>query len=196
MTENKCDVCGQVFDSKEKLMEHAKTHMGMAKLKPGKLSTKHVIVSSIIGGILGGIAMLIVLMIGAVAMGLGASDFAMIMGISLGASMATATAVGTVGHFVVAIVAGAIFGAIVSYVKQLNLKTAGRSPLLGLIFGIVLYIVFFLPMAYLAFAPVMMHLMGSKAAMMLPDVLAVGFIGHVFYGLVLGTTAFYVGGKI
>ncbi|HKJ97079.1 MAG TPA: hypothetical protein VJ944_05000 [Thermoplasmataceae archaeon] len=197
MTENRCDVCGMSFGSKESLMEHAKMHMGSGNTRtgPGKLTTRGVITSSVVGGILGGIVMLIVLMVGAMGMGLSATTFAMVMGMGLGASMGAATAVGVVSHFVVAIVAGGIFGAIVSFVKPLGLKTAGRAPILGLVFGIVMFLVFFLPMAMAVFAPVMMHLMDPKAAMMLPDVLVTGFIGHILFGLVLGTVAFYFGRK-
>ena len=62
--------------------------------------------------------------------------------------------------------------------------------------AIVLYLVFFLPMAMTVFASVMMNLMGNKAAMMLPNVLLIGLIGHILYGFALGATAFYVGKKL
>ncbi|MDS0257594.1 hypothetical protein ApAK_07945 [Thermoplasmatales archaeon AK] len=183
MTENKCDECGQVFASKELLMEHAKMHMGKAKVGFGAGKT---IISSVIGGIIGGILMLLVLMAGA----------AGIMGMGLGAPMGSAVMVGVLGHFTVSIVAGAIFGAIVSYVKPLRLKNGVKSLGLGVAFAIVLYLVFFLPMAMAVFAPVMMNMMGAKAAMMLPDVLVIGFAGHVLYGLVLGPIAVGIGGKL
>ena len=193
MTENKCDACGQVFASKELLMEHAKMHMGKAKIG---LGARNMIISSIIGGIIGGILMLLVLMVGAAGMGLPATTFALVMGMGLGASMSSAVMVGVLGHFTVSIVAGAIFGAIVSYVKPLKLKNVSKSLGLGVAFAIVVYLVFFLPMAMTVFASVMMNIMGAKAAMMLPDVLVVGFIGHLLYGLALGATAFYIGRKL
>ena len=193
MTENKCDACGKVFDSKEFLMEHAKMHMGNAKKG---LSARKVVMSSIIGGIIGGILMLMILMAGAAGMGLSPTTFALVMGMGLGASMGSAVMIGVLGHFIVGIVAGAIFGAIVSYAKPLKLKNGQRSLMLGLVFGIVLYVVFFLPMAMTVFASVMLSMMGAKAAMMLPDVLVIGFIGHILYGLALGATGFYVSRKL
>jgi len=193
MAENKCDVCGKVFDSKELLMEHAKVHMGNAKKG---LRVRSVIISSIIGGIIGGILMLLVLMAGAVGMGLSATTFALIMGMGIGAPMSSAVMFGVLGHFTVSIVAGAIFGVIVSYVKPLGIRNGPRSLVLGVVFGIVVYLVFFLPMSVTVFASVMMKLMGAKASMMLPDVLVIGFIGHLLYGLALGATAFYVSRKI
>jgi hypothetical protein len=193
MEQNKCDACGKVFDSKEQLMEHARMHKGNAKYSP---RVSRVIISSIIGGVFGGILMLLVLMTGASAMGLPDTIFALVMGMGLGASMSSGVAVGVLAHFTVSIVAGAIFGAIVSYVKPIRLRSGPVSLVLGLVFGIVVYLVFFLPMAETVFASVMMKLMGVKAAMMLPDVLVVGFIGHIVYGLTLGTTAFYLGRKI
>ena len=193
MTENKCDACGKVFDSKEFLMEHAKMHMGNAKKG---LSARKVVMSSIIGGIIGGILMLMILMAGAAGMGLSPTTFALVMGMGLGASMGSAVMIGVLGHFIVGIVAGAIFGAIVSYAKPLKLKNGQRSLMLGLVFGIVLYVVFFLPMAMTVFASVMLSMMGAKAAMMLPDVLVIGFIGHILYGIALGATGFYVSRKL
>jgi hypothetical protein len=193
MTENKCDECGQVFASKELLMEHAKMHMGKAKIG---LGARNMIISSIIGGIIGGILMLLVLMVGAAGMGLPATTFALVMGMGLGASMSSAVMVGVLGHFTVSIVAGAIFGAIVSYVKPLKLKNVSKSLGLGVAFAIVVYLVFFLPMAMTVFASVMMKLMGAKAAMMLPDVLVIGFIGHLLYGLALGAITFGISRKL
>ncbi len=190
MEENKCEVCGNVFDTKAELMKHAKVHIGVMK---NNLRTGKVVISSIIGGIVGGILMLIVLMAGAAGMGLPSTTFALIMGMGLGATMGSAEMVGVLGHFIVSIVAGAIFGALVSYVKPLRLGKAPRSLALGLIYGIVIYLVFFLPMAMTVFASVMMKLMGAKAAMMLPDVLVIGLIGHIVYGLTLGAITLYVG---
>jgi hypothetical protein len=190
MEENKCDACGQVFDSKVHLMEHAKVHNGNAKMD---VKSSRVVISSVIGGIVGGVLMLIVLMAGAAGMGLPSDTFALIMGMGLGVSMGSAVMVGVLGHFTVSIVAGAIFGALVSYVKPLKLGKGPRSLALGLIFGIVVYLVFFLPMAMTVFSSVMMALMGAKAAMILPDVLVVGLIGHIVYGLTLGAITFYVG---
>ena len=198
MTENKCEACGQVFESKEKLMEHAKVHMAskaMGKTR-ASLSGRKVIISSIVGGIIGAILMLIVLMAGASGMGLSATTFALVMGMGLGASMGSAVMVGVLGHFTVSIVAGAIFGAVVSYVKPLRLKNGPRALALGLVFAVILYIVFFLPMAMTVFASVMMSIMGAGAATMLPNVLIIGFVGHLLYGLALGATTFYVGNKI
>ncbi|WMT44411.1 MAG: hypothetical protein RE469_09420 [Cuniculiplasma divulgatum] len=171
-------------------MEHAKVHNGNAKMD---VKSSRVVISSVIGGIVGGVLMLIVLMAGAAGMGLPSDTFALIMGMGLGVSMGSAVMVGVLGHFTVSIVAGAIFGALVSYVKPLKLGKGHRSLALGLIFGIVVYLVFFLPMAMIVFSSVMMALMGAKAAMILPDVLVVGLIGHIVYGLTLGAITFYVG---
>ena len=193
MTENKCDECGQVFYSKELLTDHSKIHMSKAK---ASFSARKTVASSIIGGIIGGILMLLVLMAGAAGMGLPADTFALVMGMGLGASMGSAVMAGILGYFTVSIVPGAIFGAIVSYVKPLRLKSGAKSLGLGVAFAIVVYVVFFLPMAMTVFASVMMNMMGAKAAMMLPDVLAVGFIGHLLYGLALGGIAFGISRKL
>lgn len=187
-----------IFDSREGLVEHGKMHMasGARNTNVSRLGRRSVIISSIVGGFLGGVVMLIVLMIGALAMGLSVTAFALIMGLGLGATMGSAVMVGVIGHFTVSIVAGAIFGVFVSYVKPLSLKSGTRSLALGFILAIVLYLVFFVPMTLTVFAPVMMSLLGPGAAAMLPDVLVIGLIGHLLYGLILGTSAFYLGKSI
>ena len=183
------------FESKDKLMEHAQMHMSNKSTSSGRLmeyNARKVIGGSIAGAIIGGIVMAIILLAGASAMGLPAATFFMIIGITLGSGMTSATAIGLAGHFVVAIVAGIIFGAVVLYARPLRLTSMGKSLGLGVAAGLVLYLVFFLPLAMTSFAKVMMMLMGSKASMMMGDVLTVGLIGHLAYGLIIGGIAYYI----
>ena len=135
MTENTCDVCSMSFDSKESLIDHAKLHMKNVKTVT---NSGRALISAVIGGIVGGVLMLLVLMGGASGMGLSSTTFALVMGMGLGASMGSAVMIGVLGHFIVSIVAGAIFGAIVSYVKPFRMKSGPRSIGLGVAFAIVL----------------------------------------------------------
>jgi len=160
-------------------------------IRPG-----NIIISSIIGGILGGIVMVIVLMIGAMTLSLPPTAFPMVMGMALGASINNAIIVGIIAHFVVSIVIGVIFGAIVSYIRPLNLKSSKKALGLGLDAGLIVYLVAFIPVAMFMFAPVMIHMMGSSAATILPDVLGIAVIGHILYGLILGISAFKIGVRL
>ncbi len=183
------------FESKDKLMEHARVHMGNKQVSSGnmtKYNARKVIGGSVAGAIIGGIAMAIILLAGASAMGLPAATFFMIIGITLGSGMMSATAIGLIGHFVVAVVVGIIFGAVVLYARPLRLTSIGKSLGLGIVAGLVLYLVFFLPLAMTSFAKVMMMLMGPKASMMMGSVLAVGLTGHLVYGLIVGGVAYFI----
>jgi hypothetical protein len=195
MSENVCEQCGMEFESKDKLMEHARVHMGNKQVSSGnmtKYNARKVIGGSVAGAIIGGIAMAIILLAGASAMGLPAATFFMIIGITLGSGMMSATAIGLIGHFVVAVVVGIIFGAVVLYARPLRLTSIGKSLGLGIVAGLVLYLVFFLPLAMTSFAKVMMMLMGPKASMMMGSVLAVGLTGHLVYGLIVGGVAYFI----
>ena len=74
----------------------------------------------------------------------------------------------------------------------MRLTSIGKSLGLGIVAGLVLYLVFFLPLAMTSFAKVMMMLMGPKASMMMGSVLAVGLTGHLVYGLIVGGVAYFI----
>ena len=184
------------FNSKEELMDHATNMHGIGK-QPEMESKQETglrripIGGAVLGGVIGGIVMAIIPAAGGMMLGTGAAGMFMMIGMGLGAGMMTATLVGLVLHFVVAIVTGLIFGISVYAVKPFRKISSARGLGLGALYGIIVYLVFFLPMAMKVLAPTMMHLMGPKASMILGTVLAIAFIGHLLYGLILGFSTFF-----
>lgn len=196
MEQMKCDICGMTFDSKEKLMEHAQHAHGMGQMKKmesGNYLTKVPLVGAFSGAILGGIAMALILVIGGVMMIHNAGGMFMVIGMSLGAGMTVATGTGVALHFVVAIVAGLIFGTAVYVIKPFRKISTSRSLGLGALFGIIVYLVFWVPMTLAILGPTMVKLLGPSAMGMLGTVLALAFVGHLLYGLILGYLTFIIG---
>ncbi len=137
----------------------------------------------------------------------GPSPILVAMGMSIlpGADMMTAANVATVMHFVTAIVIGLVFVSVTAalYKPQGARKFFGSTSALsgvavGVIYGAIVWLVFFLPLLMFSFIPNLaaltamdLHQPASKVAMeMVNSVggLAMGltFASHLFYGAVIG----------
>ena len=88
----------------------------------------------------------------------------------------SSTAAGWMLHLLTGVIVGAIFGVIVAKVSRLRLNSLGKGLGLGAVAGIVVWVVFFMPMM----------------AMLMPALIGMGsmvagsLVAHVIYGLVLG----------
>lgn len=147
-----------------------------------------------VGGFLGAIVMSVILVGSKVMMGLPAMADYMVMGSFAGGQGEGAVMVGWAAHILTGIVVGLIFGGITGYVAKLKVTGFGKGLLLGVLYGFVVYVVLFLPLLMLGFAPIMMAMMGPAAAAMAPIVMAIGLVEHLIYGGVLGTMVAF-GGK-
>lgn len=141
-----------------------------------------------LGGLLGAIVMSIILVGSKLMMGLPAMADFMVMGSFAGGQGEGAVTVGWSTHLLTGIVVGVIFGAISTYVTKLKITGLRKGLLLGILYGFVVYVVLFLPLLTMGFAPIMMAMMGPAAAAMAPIVMAIGLVEHLIYGGVLGTT--------
>jgi hypothetical protein len=117
------------------------------------------------------------------------ADF-MVMGTFVGASGGSVAAAGFSAHFLVGLVDGVIFAAVVASVSKLRLTGWGKSAALGLAFGLVVYLLVFLPISLAGFAPIMMAMMGAGAAGMMPMVQGVAVFEHLVFGLIVGASVF------
>jgi len=144
-----------------------------------------------VGGFLGAIVMSVILVGSKVMMGLPATADFMVMGSFAGGQGEGAVTVGLAAHFLTGIIVGLIFGAITAYVSNLTVTGIGRGLLFGVIYGFGVYIILFLPLLMMGFAPIMMAMMGPTAAAMAPTVMAIGLVEHLIYGGILGTTVAY-----
>jgi thioredoxin 1 len=100
---------------------------------------------------------------------------AMMMGMG---SMAYAA--GWALHIITGLVIGVIFGAIVASVQRLNVRSIGKGVALGGIAGIVVWLIFFMPMM----AALMPALMGMST------MLIGSFFAHLIFGSIMGSITF------
>ncbi len=140
-------------------------------------STSRVLSYSLLGGFVGALAM------GAIAYMMpipntgGAPFFvaaAMLMGLG-----SIAFAAGWMLHLITGLIVGAIFGVIIAKVSSLQLKTTGRALGLGATAGVVVWVVFFMPLM----ATLMPVLLGMST------LVGGSFVAHLVFGLVLGGVA-------
>lgn len=137
----------------------------------------------------------------------GPSPILVAMGMSVvpGADMNTAANAATVMHFVTAIVIGVVFALVTAALykpqgtrKFLGATNAGTGLAVGILYGAIVWLVFFLPLLIFSFLPNLATLtamdLKQPAPMVLTDMmnsvgtLAMGltFASHLFYGAVIG----------
>ncbi len=120
----------------------------------------------------------------------------LVYGLSLHASVSTATDVGYLVHYIAASVIAMLFITLVQVVKPFRSNNAPKTIGLGLVYGIVVFVVFFVPLFYLAFAPVMVSILGKAAVdAVAGKVLLFAFIVHVVYGLTVGAWSYATMGR-
>ncbi len=144
------------------------------------------IVGGALGGLVGATIMTAILIASKAAMGLPLLADFMVMGTFVGGAVVA----GFAAHYIVGLVDGVIFAAIVTSVSALRLTSAGRALALGALYGVILFILVFIPVLMLGFAPIMMAMMGAGAAAMLPTVITLGFIEHLLFGLTVGALVY------
>ncbi len=148
------------------------------------------ITGGIIGGIIGATVMAIVLIASKVMIGLPKFADFVIMGTFVGGTGSSAAGAGFIAHYLTGIILGAILGAIVASVERLRLTSWRKATGIGMLYGVIVWLVFFLPTVMYGFAPIMMKMMGQAAVGMLPMVLGIAFIEHLLYGLSVGALIF------
>jgi hypothetical protein len=164
------------------------------------------VIFGIIGGIVGGIAMLGILMGMLGMMNLppgtalvGPILFAKLIGITMGQQHQSAGGVGLGIHLLSSIIIGAIFGAVTSSIKKLEITGYGRGVGFGIATGVIAFVVLFLPVMMGATPIQMMSMMkmmnpamSSQMIMvqmqkLQPMILVVvAFLAHIIYGAILG----------
>jgi hypothetical protein len=99
---------------------------------------------------------------------------AMLMGLG-----SASTPAGWMLHLITGLVVGSIFGAVTAKVKRFHLTSIAKSVGLGIGGGVLVWLVFFLPM--------MMAVMASMIpASQMPTMIIGSFAAHLVYGLFLG----------
>lgn len=144
-----------------------------------------VVALAVLGGFIG------VLVMGAIAYMMpvpntGGAPFFVAVAMMMGMG-SMAYAAGWALHIITGVIIGAIFGSIIASVQKLNVSSIGKGTALGAIAGIVVWLVFFIPMM----AVLMPALMGMS-------MMVVGsFFAHLIFGIIMGgVTSLAVRGKI
>lgn len=227
MSEFECKACGIEFASKDELMDHAKEAHGggmpVGRVAAQKSSLQTFVLWGAIGGFLGALGMVVVMMVAGTMAGwpvtmLGVIGFAL-MG---GSPTAMATiAIGLTLHLISSIIIGVVLGAVgygllrsSSALGKLSPVNPVRGVSTGILGGIVILLVYGLPMLMLMLKPALLKIAMTMAAMqisamnpgmppsqvatmaasmaqtmvgnMMPGMLAAFFIAHLVYGALVG----------
>ena len=148
------------------------------------------LVGGIIGGFFGAFIMTIILVASKMMIGLPPLADFMVMGTYVGGSGAAVVPAGLAAHFSVGILDGVIFGVLTTTVGTFALTSWAKALALGLTFGLAAYLLVFLPVSVLGFAPIMMAMMGPSAAGLMTMVQAVAVIEHLIFGLAVASVVF------
>lgn len=119
------------------------------------------IVGGIAGGVVGATVMSMILVASKVVMGMPLLADFVVMGTFVGGVGEAAIAAGFAAHYLVGFVVGGIFGALVVYVAWLKPTSGAKALSIGVVFGAVVWLIVFLPVAMWGFAPIMMGMMGA-----------------------------------
>lgn len=141
-------------------------------------STSRTVGFAALGGFVGALVMGVLALMMLVQTPMGMVPFFVAAAMMMGMGSMSAAA-GWMLHILTGIIVGVIFGVVVAKVPALGLKTRGRALALGAVAGVVVWVVFFMPMM----ATLMPALMGMGM------MVAGSFVAHVVYGLVLGGVA-------
>ncbi|MDW7733251.1 MAG: hypothetical protein SCH66_12595 [Methanolobus sp.] len=117
------------------------------------------------------------------------ADF-VVMGTFVGGTGSAAVSAGFIAHYLLGIILGAVLGSIVASAEKLQLTSWGKAAGIGLLYGVIIWLIVFIPTVMYGFSPIMMNMMGPAAAGMLPMVLGIAFIEHLLYGISVGALIF------
>jgi len=166
-----------------------------------KSQSSRAIFFGIIGGIVGSLAMIGPKMISNIQLEMPYNVNWIVFGIVFGADQPNAFAAGLGIHIVTGIIIGAIFGIITGKITKLRINKISRGIVLGIIAGLIVIGVFFIPILQNVLAPNMMKLMmgmnpdatpdmiKQKMQTKLPTVIQTSLGLHILFGAVLGVVA-------
>ncbi|TBR23129.1 MAG: hypothetical protein EPO63_06195 [Candidatus Nitrosotenuis sp.] len=163
------------------------------------ISPKKRIYAGIIGGLIGGLTMEIPMVILAMMMGMPIDSFPFLLGLLFGSKPESASVVGMVTHLLVGMAIGAIFGIIVGSSKKLAINGFKKGVGLGIIPGMIVMVIIGLPILFVFIPPVMTKMMFMMNPQITEQIvmqqmqgvqmlMLIGtFVGHIIYGVTLGT---------
>lgn len=141
-----------------------------------------------VSGLVGGFAIFVSIFIIDLSISSSPGTFYKVVGLPLGMSGLEATLVGMISHMLTAALIGTVFGLGSCMHKRLDISSIKKGALAGIVTGVVVFLVFFVPITYYLVLPQIQG-GGAEAAALAanPQMVFVGSLElHVVYGLVMG----------
>jgi hypothetical protein len=144
-----------------------------------------------VSGLVGGFAIFVSIFVIDLSMGSAPGTFYKVVGLPLGISGIEATLVGMVSHMLTAALIGTVFGLGSCLGKILDVNSIKKGALAGIVTGIVVFLVFFVPISTLLMMPQIRQSESSIAEastlVLNSDLVMLGSLEmHVVYGAVMG----------
>jgi len=143
-----------------------------------------------VAGLVGGFAIFVSIFIIDLSLGAAQGSFYKIVGLAVGSSGLEATLIGMVSHMLTACIIGTFFGLVSGMHKKLDNYSIKNGAIAGIITGLVVFGVFFVPISLFAIMPIVQtYWLDGEIIFMLTNsnfVLISAVELHAVYGLVMG----------
>lgn len=144
-----------------------------------------------VSGLVGGFAIFLSIFMIDLGLNAGQGTFYKVVGLPLGISGISATLVGMILHMLTASLVGAIFGMCSGLHQKLRVFSLGRGIISGIITGLVVFFVFFIPISGILMIPMIQssNIVFGDASKLLANTNLIIFGAlelHVVYGITMG----------
>lgn len=143
-----------------------------------------------VAGLVGGFAIFISIFVIDLSMGSSQGTFYKIVGLAVGFTGLQATLIGMVSHMLVASLIGVVFGLGSGLHKKLDIYSIKKGAMAGITTGIVVFVVFFVPISLFVIMPTIQSgIMTGDARILLANsnlIMISSLELHAVYGVVMG----------
>lgn len=156
------------------------------------LSFSMMVKIGVVSGLVGGFAIFLSIFMIDLNLNAGQGAFYKVVGLPLGLSGISATLVGMILHMLTATLIGAVFGICSDLHHKLRIFSLGRGILAGIITGLAVFFVFFIPINSIVMIPMIQSsndaLAGGASKLLAnTNLIMVGALElHIVYGIVMG----------
>lgn len=165
-----------------------------------QLTIKTIALGSI-SGLIGGFAMLLFFALTGLIIGIEADILSMARGMHFGVNDRTEAFILGIGmHLLTSVILGGIFGLLISKIMMLRVTNSKKGIIEGLIMAIVVFVVLYIPTTFFMVQPNLSEIISlhkevnnpteinKTVQATIPDLLGIGFMAHIVFGIVLGYT--------
>jgi len=142
-----------------------------------------------VSGLVGGFAIFVSIFIIDLSLGSSQGTFYKAVGLPLGVSGLGATLFGMMSHMLTAALIGTVFGLGSCAHRLLDIQSVKKGALAGVVTGMVVFAVFFMPMSAFLILPAMQGMDTTETVLLVSNMETI-FVGalelHIVYGMVMG----------